>query len=264
MNDDMLALARRHQDEISRRIGWRNVEFRKGRIQDLALDLDRLEELLNNNPVTTVADWLAVQRQADELRQQSPMIASDSIDVVLSNCVLNLVHPSARQQLFAELYRVLRPGGRAVISDIVSSRPVPEHLRNDPQLWSGCVSGAHEEEEFLAAFASAGLTGMTILDRQQDPWSTMEGIEFRSVTVQAYKPQARNSTGQSATVIYRGPWRTVVDDAGCELVRGRHTTVSCETFQRLSAEPFATEIIAIGEGSPHPQPTTPGRTPCCP
>ena len=75
-----------------------------------------------------------------------------SVDVVVSNCVLNLVEPKSKRQLFEEIFRVLQKGGRAVISDIVSDEEVPEHLQNDPELWSGCISGALTEEGFLAGF----------------------------------------------------------------------------------------------------------------
>ena len=64
------------------------------------------------------------------------------IDVVVSNCVLNLVREEDRRQLFQEIFRVLRRGGRAVISDIVCDEAVPPHLKRNPELWTGCMSGA--------------------------------------------------------------------------------------------------------------------------
>jgi arsenite methyltransferase len=154
MNEDMLALARKYQREIAGRIGWDNVTFHQGRIQDLS------------------------------------MIATGSIDVVLSNCVLNLVNEADREQLFREVFRVLRPGGRAAISDIVSSRPVPAELKADPTLWSGCISGAFEEQAFLQAFPAAGFNHVQLVARQEEPWTVLAGIEFRSVTVQAMKGDA--------------------------------------------------------------------------
>lgn len=189
MNDEMLALARKHQAEISRRIGHDNIEFRKGRIQDLALDLERFERYLAERPVGDSAGWLRAEEETRRLRAAEPMIADDSIDVVVSNCVLNLVRRDARQQLFAEIFRVLRPGGRAVISDIVSDQPAPERLQNDPTLWSGCISGAFVEHEFPQAFEQAGFRGIRLVARQAEPWTVVEGIEFRSLTIEAYKQQ---------------------------------------------------------------------------
>jgi arsenite methyltransferase len=120
MNEDMLALARKHQRSVGDAIGYHNVEFRKGRIQDLALDLERLDADLRAHPIQSVDSFLAADARADDLRVTHPLIATESIDVVVSNCVLNLVDARAKTQLFSEIFRVLRNGGRAVISDIVS------------------------------------------------------------------------------------------------------------------------------------------------
>jgi arsenite methyltransferase len=187
MTDEMLEVARRNAPIVAERIGYANVEFRKGRIQDLALDLELLDRELKQNPITNAASFLAADALAEELRVKHPLIASDSIDVVVSNCVLNLVEPKSKRQLFDEIFRVLEKGGRAVISDIVSDEEVPEEMQNDPELWSGCISGAFTEEGFLAAFERAGFYGIQILNRDADPWRTVQGIEFRSVTIQAFK-----------------------------------------------------------------------------
>ena len=187
MTDEMLEVARRNAPIVAERIGYANVEFRKGRIQDLALDLELLDRELKQNPITNAASFLAADALAEKLRVKHPLIASDSIDVVVSNCVLNLVEPKSKRQLFDEIFRVLEKGGRAVISDIVSDEEVPEEMQNDPELWSGCISGAFTEEGFLAAFENAGFYGIQILNRDADPWRTVQGIEFRPVTIQAFK-----------------------------------------------------------------------------
>jgi arsenite methyltransferase len=245
MNDDMLALARKYRREIGDRIGWHNVEFFKGRIQDLALDLDRFESHLQQHPVRGADQWLEAQRHADRLRHDQPMIASGSVDVVLSNCVLNLVTPQDRRQLFAEMYRVLKRGGRAVISDIVSDEPVPGHLKNDPQLWSGCISGAFVEHEFLEAFEDAGFYGMEIVTRQVEPWATVEGIEFRSMTVRAYKGKDGPCMDHKQGVIYQGPWKSVTDDDGHVLRRGVRTAVCEKTFNIYTHAPYAEQVIPV-------------------
>lgn len=187
MTDEMLEVARRNAPIVAEHIGYTNVEFRKGRIQDLALDLELLDRQLKTNPITNAASFLAADELAEELRVKHPLLASDSVDVVVSNCVLNLVEPKSKPQLFQEIFRVLKKGGRAVISDIVSDEEVPEEMQNDPELWSGCISGALTEGRFLAAFESAGFYGIQILKRDRDPWRTVEGIEFRSVTIEAFK-----------------------------------------------------------------------------
>src|SRR3989454_4910379 len=181
MTDEMLEVARRNAPVVAGRIGYANVEFRKGRIQDLALDLEKLDAELKQRPITDAASFLRADELAQELRVKHPLVATDSVDVVVSNCVLNLVEPKSKRQLFEEIFRVLRKGGRAVISDIVSDEEVPEEMQSDPELWSGCISGALTEESFLGAFESAGFYGIQILKRDAEPWRTVQGIEFRSV-----------------------------------------------------------------------------------
>src|SRR6266480_7995103 len=148
MTDEMLTVARRYAPIVAERLGYANVEFRKGRIQDLGLDLEKFEADLKANPIQSADSFLAAEARAEELRVTQPLIPSDSIDVVISNCVLNLVDSRAKGQLFTEIFRVLKNGGRAVIADIVSDEPVPAHLQNDPALWSGCISGAFTEAGF--------------------------------------------------------------------------------------------------------------------
>jgi SAM-dependent methyltransferase len=253
MNEDMLALARRHQPEIGRRIGWHNVEFRRGRIQDLGLDLEQLDFRLKANPIASAASWLAAQHTAVELRDRSPLVASDSIDVVLSNCVFNLVPLGDRRLLFSEIFRVLRPGGRAVISDIVSDQCLPDSLRNDQRLWSGCISGAFVEHEFLQAFVDAGFRGARVAEWQDRPWTTVAGIEFRSVTICAFKPPI-GTNQEERRVVYRGPWSRVVDEDGLTLERGRRTPVSAAQFARLVSEAYTADVVPIGQSGPDREP----------
>ncbi|HLL89766.1 MAG TPA: methyltransferase domain-containing protein [Tepidisphaeraceae bacterium] len=186
-NPPMLALARQYRRQVGDAIGYHNVDFRHGKIQDLALDLDALGAWLAANPATDAAGFLRAQEHADVLRKRSPMVADDSVDVIVSNCVLNLVGNAEKRQLFAEMFRVLKVGGRCVISDIVSDEDVPQDLQDDADLWSGCISGAFREDLFLKAFEDAGFHGMQVLERSVEPWQTVRGIEFRSVTVAAYK-----------------------------------------------------------------------------
>ncbi len=237
-NAEMLALARKHQDAVARRIGFRNFEFRYGLIQDLQLDLDRLQTELQSAPIGGVSDYLALRGIEDRLRAQHPLIESESVDCVLSNCVLNLVRQVDRQRLFGEIFRVLKVGGRAAISDIVSDETVPDHLRCDSTLWSGCISGAFREDEFLQAFEDAGFHGIEIAKRSRDPWQTVEGIEFRSITVVAYKGKQGACLERNQAVVYRGPFKQVTDDDGHVYYRGKRMAVCDKTFRLLGRAPY--------------------------
>ena len=112
MNIEMLALANKAVSIVSERIGYSNVSFLEGEIECL------------DSPQ----------------KDFSPLIANQSIEVVLSNYVLNLANPSSRERLLSNKKRVLKPQVRIGISDIVSNLPVPIRLQKDPELWSGCIS----------------------------------------------------------------------------------------------------------------------------
>ena len=238
MTDEMLEVARRNAPVVAQRIGYGNVEFRKGRIQDLALDLEKLDAQLRKHPINDAASYLRAGEVMRELRLKEPLVATDSIDVVVSNCVLNLVEPKSKRQLFEEIFRVLKKGGRAVISDITSDEEVPEHLQNDPELWSGCISGALTEEGFLGAFSEAGFYGIQVLRRDKKPWQTVEGIEFRSLTVEAFKGKQGPCFERNQAVIYRGPFREILDDDNHRMERGVRYAVCDKTYNLYRKEPY--------------------------
>ena len=238
MTDEMLEVARRNTPIVAERLGYANIEFRKGRIQDLALDLELLDRELKRSPITDAASFLGADELAEELRVKHPLIASDSVDVVISSCVLNLVEPKSKRHLFDEIFRVLKKGGRVVISDIVSDEEVPEEMQQDPELWSGCMSGAFTEEGFLAAFERAGFYGIQILKRDLDPWRTVQGIEFRSVTIEAFKGKQGECFERNQAVIYRGPFKEVLDDDNHRMERGKRYAVCDKTYHLYKRAPY--------------------------
>lgn len=238
MNDDMLGIARSATTTVAERIGYNNVEFRKAKIQDLKLDRERLDSYLRENPVRSEADLRQLEEFSSKLAQSEPLIADSSVDVVVSNCVLNLVENVQKELLFQEVFRVLKRGGRAVISDIVADETVPMEMQNDPELWSGCISGAYQESEFLRAFEQAGFYGIEVVKRDEKPWQTVEGIEFRSVTVIAYKGKEGDCWDHKEAVVYKGPFSSVRDDDGHEYHRGERVAVCRKTYEILTKEPY--------------------------
>jgi len=246
-NDAMLSLARKYEDEITESIGYRNVEFHKARIQDLGLDLDRASAWLADHPINTVEQVDAYRAYCDQLRRDHPLVESNSVTLIVSNCVLNLVRADEKRRLFREMHRVLRPGGRVVISDIVCDEDPTPKIIDDPHLWSGCIAGAFREDRFLEMFEEAGFYGIEILERQDEPWQTIDGIEFRSVTVRAYKGKEGPCLDREQAVVYTGPWKQVHDDDGHVLYRGRRMAV-CEKTYRLMTDPngpYAGHVVGI-------------------
>ncbi len=124
MTPDMLALARRNAVKFFIATGLSNVEFREGYIEHLPVD-------------------------------------DAGVDVVISNCVINL--SPDKPQVFREIHRVLKPGGRMVVSDIVLNRPLPESLRDHAGLYAACIAGALLRDEYLHAIRDAGFERVEVL-----------------------------------------------------------------------------------------------------
>ncbi|MFT7516489.1 MAG: arsenite methyltransferase [Myxococcota bacterium] len=238
MTPDMLSLARNHQQQMGEKIGWANVEFFRGQIENLKLDLDKLDGWLDSNRVSDISSMQAMQAEATRLERDEPMVVDGSIDVVVSNCVLNLVAPQLKHKLFDEIFRVLKPGGRAVISDIVSSMRVPQEMQQDAELWSGCISGALEEADFMQAFVEAGFIGVTSVVRQQEAWQVVNDIEFRSLTVIAYRPEEADCCVAGGEVMYNGPFEEVSDESGIIFVRGEKVEVDASQLSIFDKAPY--------------------------
>jgi SAM-dependent methyltransferase len=125
-------------------VGATNVEFRLGEIENLPID-------------------------------------TESVDVIISNCVINL--SPDKPQVFREAFRVLRPGGRLQVSDIVWTKPVPDDVKGDMEQWAGCIAGAVEERDYLAYIAAAGFSDITSLASEY-----ADGRGLASASVVAFKP----------------------------------------------------------------------------
>ena len=130
--------------------GFANVEFRLGEIEDLPVE-------------------------------------DNSVDAIISNCVINLSPDKLR--VFKEAYRVLKPGGRIMVSDIVTDGELPEEVRQDPEAWAGCIAGAMDRGDYLEAIRRAGferveVVGEQAYDEMGDP--RLDGKVF-SVQVRAFK-----------------------------------------------------------------------------
>ncbi len=133
--------------ENARKWGAENVEFRLGEIEKLPVE-------------------------------------DGAVDVVISNCVINLSPDKPR--VFREAFRVLKPGGRLMVSDIVLTRELPEEIRNDVAAYVGCISGAVLQDEYLGAIKAAGFGGIEVLEERPFPIADMANDVTARAVVKAY------------------------------------------------------------------------------
>lgn len=120
-------------------------------------------------------------------------VANDSVDVIISNCVINL--SPDKNRVFSEAFRVLRPGGRLAISDVIASAELPQSVRDDLQLYSGCMAGAAYIDELVQMLADSGFTDIRIAPKDESKefikdWAPGRGVEeyVVSATIEAVKP----------------------------------------------------------------------------
>jgi ubiquinone/menaquinone biosynthesis C-methylase UbiE len=177
-SDDLLAIARRHAREVARRLGYANVEFRKASLRDLRLDREWLDRLLREHPVGSEADLVHLQAAIAASCRTLPLVSDESVDAVVSNCVPHLVEPMDMRRLAGEIFRILRPGGRAIITEIP---------RDDTFVEADPERIADREKVFRHRLAEAGFQDVTVLDGPAGTRRRLPGTELRSVTVAAYK-----------------------------------------------------------------------------
>jgi ubiquinone/menaquinone biosynthesis C-methylase UbiE len=132
------------------KFGYENVEFRLGEIENLPLE-------------------------------------ENSVDVVISNCVINL--SPDKERVFREAHRVLRPGGRIMISDIVTEGVLPEEVKKSFEAWAGCVAGALEKSQYLNTIRKAGFTNVNIVSESTYDLEVSKELRGRiaSIQVEAHK-----------------------------------------------------------------------------
>lgn len=145
----------------------------KGKVYGLDMTAAMLDKLRANIDRMGAANVEPLEGDAEEIP-----LPDETVDVVTSNGVLNLVPDKAKA--FAEIYRVLRPGGRVQLADIVVSNPISDECRSNPELWAECVVGASLEDDYIDMFAGAGFEGIRVL-RQFDYFSGSSSENTRKV-----------------------------------------------------------------------------------
>ncbi|HID98370.1 MAG TPA: methyltransferase domain-containing protein, partial [Thermodesulfobacteriaceae bacterium] len=178
MTDQMLAIARRAAVKVEAALGFGNVSFIKGRLEDIPLE-----------------DGL--------------------VDVVISNCVLNL--SENKRLVFAEIFRILRPGGRLVVSDVVTEEELPLTMRTDQRLTGECLGGAFRQGYLFSMIRAAGFVDSRVIKRF--PYRQVREYRFFSLTFSACKP-VRKEDDAVNRAMYGGPFRAVVTDDGSVFTRG--------------------------------------------
>lgn len=200
MTDEMLALAQSHAPTVAANLGYAqsNVDFRKGHAEAMPVE-------------------------------------NDSVDLIVSNCVINLAPDKSK--VFREMFRILRPGGRFTISDIVADQPIPKYLLHDREKWGDCLSGALQVNEYWGGLRDAGFLGLHQVSFI--PWRVIDGIHFLSLTLTGYKLANESETSSSRFATLTGPFSRVTDERGRTYVRGIPELLDPQTATLLQTPGYA-------------------------
>ena len=114
-----------------------------------------------------------------------------SVDVIISNCVINL--SPDKDAVFAEAFRVLKPGGRLSVSDIVTNGELPEVVRGSVEAWTGCLAGALDEKAYVGKMRAAGLTDVTVTDRVYvNPEGLLDAPDIQEILAKLDPPVSKD------------------------------------------------------------------------
>lgn len=180
-------------------------------------------------------------------------VPDESVDLVAQNCLFNIFEPADLRRALAETARVLRPGGRLMMSDPVAERNIPEHLRADDRLRAMCMAGALRFEDYVAEIAAAGFGVIEV--RSRKPYRSLERVAFgldADLALDALDTVSRKTgpygsvceaeifTGRRA--VYVGP-NDRIESGGVELPRHLPIAVSDRTALRLQTRPEKDVLI---------------------
>lgn len=145
----------------------------KGKVYGLDMTKAMLEKAGRNAKIANAVNVELIEGNAETIP-----LPDASVDIVTSNGVLNLVPDKPR--CFTEIFRVLRPGGKIQIADIVLGKPIKPESQNDPQLWAECIVGAALQDDYLTMFANAGFRDLAVV-RELDYFSGSSDSDTRKV-----------------------------------------------------------------------------------
>lgn len=248
MTPEQLNVAARHQDWHAERFGFANVEFLHGQIENLA--------------AVGIADD-CMDAGGIPYRAQGAMkgaIADNSIDVVVSNCVINLSPEKSR--VFAEIFRVLKPGGELYFSDVFADRRIPDQLRQDPVLLGECLAGALYWEDFRRILQALDCPDVRTVKQSPitlddpDVFAKIGMVKFRSITVRAFKmPLEDRCEDFGQVAVYQGtidhhPHGFDLDDHH-HFETGRPLRVCGNTADMIANSRYGAHFQVLGDKSHH-------------
>lgn len=198
---------------------------------NLKLDVSLMTRQWEATPPASYSAAMQLIQEGHRAANSAPLVPDQSISAVYCNALAACADDAKRMDMLREVYRVLRKGGV-----LRCSVELHDEIDGDVLL---------AERRFTGALESIGFYGIRIVDRSDLPVSVSEGREVRAYVVDAFRGKDGPCWDCGQSVIYRGPWRKVVDDDGHEFERDVRSAVCEKTFHIMTSAPYAAEIVPV-------------------
>ena len=238
-----LEQAKQQANGLEEQLGYTNWRFDQASPDDLRTDPLFLSQEITNHPVNSLTAYHHLQAVLETQRQDRPLIATASVDVVIITHVINTLPRPRMIAMLSETLRILRRRGRLLLQLILADEPIAQGL---PTLPNGRVlRSLPQEQEIVSLLTQAGYYGITYTQRAALPMKVVKGVELRAFLIEAYKDEPAEQLDRGHAVIYRGPWYEVRDEQGRSYVRGERVAVSEDSYQRLQQAPYQQDMIGL-------------------
>jgi arsenite methyltransferase len=209
-------------------------------LDDFRSSPEFLSAFLEEHPATDSRAYRALQDALAEQRATRPLVPDNSLDLVVTGAA-NQLSPARVGTLLAEAYRTLRRGGRVLLPLLLADEPLaPSHsVPSDTARYVPC------ESEILTLLGAAGYHGMRYTWRADLPLKVVAGVEVRPFLLEAYTGKQGTCLDRGHAVLYRGPWREVLDDDDHRYQRGERTAVCEKTYALLMQSPYRQEFFGL-------------------
>lgn len=210
---------------------------------DLRINPQIVRDFIKDNPVTDLVEYKELQENIENQKRNNPLIDDNTIDAVFIDLEINSVDLEKIKTIIIESFRIIKKGGKIVLRTIMADEPCNHLLPvviNENKLKTVFL-----EKEEIELLDQVGFHGMKFEFKGELPIKVVDGVEFREFVISAYKGKQGPCLDCGQAVMYRGPWKEVIDDDGHRYVRGERVAVCSKTYGVVNREPYKDQFVYI-------------------
>jgi len=219
-----------------------NIKIRLCNLENMMLDNDELNKIIRENPISNAEHYFELLKKIDRSKHNNPLITYDSLDTVCIN-LYNRYDKKIAYKLMEQSFKLLKEYGKLIVNLVLSD----ELLNKNVSVLYENVEVKHipQESEMFTKFESLGYLASSYIWRGKLPTNIVNKVELRPFTIKAMKGVQGICKEKGHAVLYKGPWKEVVDDDGHVLKRGERIAVCEKTFRNLTSKCYKNQICGI-------------------